>query len=124
MGTLMYFFDSYAILEIIKGNPNYEKFKEEDFITNTLHLAEVFYSLLKEIGKTLAENVLESFDFSFIEISEEIAIDAALFRYKHKKKDVSYADCIGYVTSMKNNLKFLTGDKEFEKEQNVEFVKK
>ena len=119
----MYFFDAYAIIEIIKGNSEYEKFKEESFITNTLHLAEVFYSLMKEFDRKTAESVLKDLDLNFVEISEEIAIEAATFRYNNKQKDISYADCIGYITALKNRLKFLTGDKEFENLREVEFVK-
>ena len=32
-------------------------------------------------------------------------------------------DCIGYIMAKKLNIKFLTGDKEFENFLNVEFVK-
>jgi predicted nucleic acid-binding protein len=45
------------------------------------------------------------------------------FRKKNKKRNLSYADCIGYIYALKNNLIFLTGDKEFEDLKNVEFVK-
>ena len=45
------------------------------------------------------------------------------FRKEQKKKDLSYTDCIGYIYAARNNMKFLTGDKEFEGMKNVEFVK-
>lgn len=32
-------------------------------------------------------------------------------------------DCIGYVYAKENGLRFVTGDKEFEGMENVEFVK-
>ena len=120
----MIFFDSYSILEIIRGNPNYENYKELIFITNTLNLSEVFYSLIREIDKKGALKIISEFNFEFIEISEEIAIESAIFKYNNKSKNFSYADCIGYITAQKNNIKFLTGDKEFEYLENVEFVKK
>lgn len=119
----MIFFDSYSILEIIRGNSNYEKYKELIFITNTLNLSEVFYSLLREIAEKTALKTINEFDFEFIEINKEIAIESAIFKHENKSKNLSYADCIGYITAQKNNLKFLTGDKEFEKLENVEFVK-
>jgi len=46
------------------------------------------------------------------------------FRKKNKKRNLSYTDCIGYVYATENDLIFLTGDKEFENLENVEFVKK
>ncbi len=40
-----------------------------------------------------------------------------------KKPRLSYVDCIGYVYAKHNNVPFLTGDREFAKMDNVEFVK-
>lgn len=119
----MIFFDSYAILEIIKGSLNYKKYSETIFITNTLNLSEVFYSLIREIDEKIVLAIIDNLNFEFIEISEEIAIESAKFKYKNKKSNLSYADCIGYITALKNNMKFLTGDKEFERFGDVEFVK-
>ena len=119
----MIFFDSYAILEIIKGNPNYLRFGEQTIITNTLILSEVFYSLLKEVNAKAAEEVINKLNIDFLNIAEDIAIDSAILRYKNKRKKLSYADCIGYITALRNNMRFLTGDKEFKGMKNVEFVK-
>jgi predicted nucleic acid-binding protein len=102
----MIFFDSYAIV-----------------ITNALHLSEVFYSMLKVIDKEKALKILRNLEMEFIKIDEDIAIEAAIFRKNNSGKKLSYADCIGYVSARKNNLKFLTGDKEFESFEGVEFVK-
>ena len=118
----MIFFDSYSIIEIIKGNVKYEDYKQDIFITNALNLAEVFYSLLKEINKKNAQEIIKQLNFEFIEINKEVAIEAAIFKYENKSKNLSYADCIGYITALKNNLKFLTGDKEFKDMENVEFI--
>ena len=118
----MIFFDSYAIIEIIKENPNYEKFKDETIITNTLNISEIFYCLMKEFDQETAEGVINKINCVFIEITEEIALESAVFRFKNKSRQLSYADCIGYVSAKKNNMKFLTGDKKFQKFENVEFV--
>ena len=117
----MIFFDAYAIIEIINGNESYKKFKEDIILTNTLHLAEVFYSLLKNFGERKAEQILDNLDFEFIEISEDIALESA--KFKNKDKKFSYSDCIGYISAIKNRVVFLTGDKEFKNLKNVEFVK-
>ena len=37
------------------------------------------------------------------------------FRLKWKDRKVSMTDCIGYVMAKRLGIKFLTGDKEFEK---------
>lgn len=121
---MMIFFDSYAIIEVIKGASNYKKYNETTFITNTLNLSEVFYSLIREVGERIAEALINKLNFEFVEISEEIALKASKFKYKNKKLKLSYADCIGYITALENNMKFLTGDKEFKKFKDVEFVGK
>ena len=119
-----YFFDSYAIIELIKGNEKYEFVKESVIITSAMNLAEVYYSLLIEEKKGVADNILNSLNVELIEITSEIALKSALFRFEHKKSKLSYIDCIGYILALNNNLLFLTGDKEFELMDNVEFVRK
>ena len=46
------------------------------------------------------------------------------FRVKNIKKDISITDYVGYFMAKNLGVKFLTGDKEFENFENVEFVKK
>ena len=118
-----YFFDTYAIIEIMKGNPDYSKFKEMTFVTTHLNLSEFYYSLLKEMNETEAKKIISALNMEFIELDYEIALESSSFRYIHKEKKLSYADCIGYIAARKNDLIFLTGDNGFEKIDNVEFVK-
>lgn len=119
----MMFFDSYAIIEIINLNKNYLEFSDEIIISNSLNLAEVYYALLKTTNQKTADYFLEKLDIKLLEITKEISIEAAKFRFNNKKKKISFADAIGYVTALKLNMKFLTGDKEFRDFENVEFVK-
>ena len=118
-----FYFDTYAIIELLKGNPLYEFVKEETIITSTMNLAELYYSLLLENGKDNADSILDKLNFEFLEITSEIATTSSFFRYKNKKLKLSYIDCVGYSLAKENKLLFLTGDKEFEKFENVEFVK-
>ncbi len=120
----MLFFDSYAILEIIKGNENYRQYSDKTFIINTLILSEVFYALLRETNLDTATEIIKKMNFEFLEIDKDIAIESARFRFENKNKKLSYADCIGYITSLRHHLKFLTGDKEFKDLDHVEFVRK
>jgi hypothetical protein len=62
-------------------------------------------------------------NFKLLEITPEIIIEAVQFRHANKKNDFSLQDAVGYKLSLKNNLKFLTGDRQFENMPNVEFVK-
>lgn len=117
----MTFFDSYAILEIIGQNKAFSKFSNETIITNALNYSEVYYSLLRIYNKKTADYWASKLNFEFIEITPEIGIEAAQLKFKHKKQKLSYADCIGYITAKRNNMLFLTGDKEFRKLRNVLF---
>ena len=45
------------------------------------------------------------------------------FRFLNKKSNLSYIDCIGYITAFKKEVKFVTGDDQFKNMKNVEFVK-
>ena len=51
-------------------------------------------------------------------------IEASRFKQKYNQRNLSYADCIGYIIAKNIGIKFLTGDKEFEDIDNIEFVKK
>jgi predicted nucleic acid-binding protein len=119
-----YFFDTYAIIELIKANPKYESVKEKVITTSLMNLAELYYALLLENKKEIVDSIINSLNFEILEISSEIALSSALFRYKNKSLNLSYIDCIGYILSLKNSLLFLTGDKSFKNLKNVEFISK
>ncbi len=118
-----YFFDTYAIIEILKGNKNYETYAELTFITTTLNLSEFYFYLLSTLNKEKADETLGRFNFSFLEVDKETAKEAAKFRKENYKIKLSYVDCIGYILSKKIGFKFLTGDEFFENSENVEFVR-
>jgi predicted nucleic acid-binding protein len=123
MEGVNYFFDSYAIIEIVKENKNYLKYLDEEATITIFNLAEIYYSVLNEHPLEKADAVFESYKNATVEIDEDILKEAVKFRKQNKKKNLSYADCIGYIYALRNNMKFLTGDKEFEGMRNVEFAK-
>ena len=121
---MSYFFDTYAIIEIIKGNEKYEFVNENTIITSVTNLAELYYALLLEKKKEIVDTIIKKLNLQLVEITSQDAIEAAYFRYKNKKLFLSYIDCLGYVLALKSNLNFLTGDKGFKNLKNVEFVSK
>src|SRR3989344_8863733 len=123
MGLIKYFFDSYAIIEIVSGNPNYAKYLGEDFSITIFNLAEVYYSAINNLNDEKADEVYSKYSQFVAEISDEILKEAIKFRKTNKKKDLSYTDCIGYVYALKHNMVFLIRDKEFQSMKNVEFAK-
>ena len=118
----VYFFDTYALIEIINGNKNYENYKKSQAITTILNLYELYYNLLKEHHEEAKTYFVKILDLC-VEIYPEFIIEASEFKLKHIKKNLSYADCLGYIMALRFGVKFLTGDKQFENLENVEFVK-
>ncbi len=119
-----YFFDSYAIIEISKGNPAYANYQQQEIIITVFNLAEVTYSVFKEFGRKKAEEICNTLSGCCREVDPLTIIEATEFRAKHNKRKLSYADCIGYTYAFRNNIKFLTGDEQFKDLNNVEFLKK
>lgn len=120
---MKYFFDTYAIIEIIRENKNYEKYKEEELVTSILNIGEMYYVLLKEKGEEVANYWYELLKQSAFLVDIETIIKAMKFRLENKAKKFSFIDCVGYVSAKDKGLRFLTGDKAFENLENVEFVK-
>ena len=121
-----YFFDTYALIEINKGNPNYKKYTGIEFVTTLFNLMEFYYALLKLIDRDLAKLKFQRYLNKCVEINSEIIMRATEFRHefnKNNKIKISYVDAVGYVTSKKLNIKFLTGDQAFKNLNNVEYIK-
>ncbi|MEK6927550.1 MAG: PIN domain-containing protein [Nanoarchaeota archaeon] len=121
---LNYFFDSYAIIEIVKNNPKYLPYSEEDIVLTLFNLAEVYWSALLDYGEERADKIFSDFRDNIVEVDDETLKEAIKFRKEHKKQDLSYTDCIGYIYSKRNNVKFLTGDSQFENFPFLEFLTK
>lgn len=119
----MYFFDTYAIIEIMESNPNYEDFKNFKITTSVMNVGELYSIILREKSKLKADEWFYNFNCEILEISPEVMIKSVYFRHLNKNKNLSSTDAVGYTLSSKHNLKFLTGDKQFENMPNVEFVK-
>jgi len=119
----MYFFDTYALLEIVSGNPNYEAYRKEPIVTSVMNMSEFYFILLREEGKTCADFWIESLQPDILDIDIATIRKAMILRLFHKKKKMSMVDCISYVLARKNNLLFLTGDNAFNNLNGVQFVK-
>lgn len=118
-----YFFDTYAIIEIMRGNNNYNPYLNDEIITCNLNLGELFYSIIKEHNEKLAMKWVEMLKRNAFEADTETIIEAMKLKFKYKPKNFSYIDCIGYMMAKKHGIKLLTGDKEFSGVENVEYVK-
>lgn len=118
-----FFFDTYAMVELAESNPSYDKYREIEVITGVLNIGEIYQLILRKKGKEAADDWFKNINFNLLEITPEIITEAVYFRHSNKKSNFSLPDAVGYKLSLKHNLKFLTGDRQFEDLSNVEFVK-
>lgn len=122
---MVYFLDTYAIIEFLKSNKAYVKYFKQRNITIRLNLMELYYKSLRDFGKELADKFYSMFLAFVVDFNDDAIKEAMEFRLKMRKegKDFSYTDAIGYIVAKKNKVKFLTGDNEFKGLPNVKFVK-
>lgn len=116
-------YDTYALIEILNKNFNYIEYVDKDIIINDFIFAEFCYQLIKNKVKNAHEYLYE-IEPAIVKLSAKIIKEAMRFRHENKKKKMSMTDCISYVQAKELGIKFLTGDKEFENFEGVEFVKK
>ncbi len=119
----VYFFDSYALIEIILGNLNYKPYIRATIMTTKLNIFEVYHGLMRDIDEKEADKFLEKYYLFAIDFNSDDIRNSAKFKIENKKKGLSMADCIGFMIAKRLCIKFLTGDKEFKDMENVEFVK-
>lgn len=118
-----FFFDTYALFEIVHKNKDYSNYLRVGIITTKLNLMELHYRMLSLYGENYAEKTYERFKVFCVDVGDETIKKSNYFKLKNKKKRLSYIDCIGYIIAKMNNVKFLTGDTQFKNMDNVEFVK-
>lgn len=115
-------YDTYALMEILHNNPQYLPYVDHTPIINQFILAEFCYHLYKESAEDV-NHYMDTYAPSAQPVDTDLIKEAMEFRYTHRKQKLSMTDCIGYIHAKQLGVKFLTGDKEFEGMENVEFVK-
>ena len=120
--TFDYVFDTYALMEIIQGNNSYFPYINSSFVINNFIFAELCYNLFKDKDKNAKQHIAK-FAKYIGSVKPEWIEEAMEFRLKWKDRKVSITDCVGYIMAKNLEIKFLTGDKEFEDMENVEFIK-
>ena len=118
-----FFFDSYAFFELIFGNENYKPYaKDTTIITTRLNLMELHYGMMSKYGKDFANQLYDEYSTYCVDVDDYVFKKASELKYSLKQRHVSYIDCVGYVLAKLRNVPFLTGDKQFQDLDNVEFV--
>lgn len=122
MSEAVFFFDTYALFEVMRGNPTYAPYVNLGAITTIFNIAELNYGLKKEMSVRAADELTAEYEPLIVEVTSEDVKKAMTFRLKHK--DMSIPDVIGYIVAQRYGVPFLTGDEDFKDMIDVEFVKK
>ncbi len=123
--TDTFVFDTYALIELIEGNPAYLKYANAKMIINEFIFAEFCYAGIKRYRDypVEAEQKSRSVMESISAILPEEIMKAMKFRFSNRKKEVSTTDCVSYIQAQQLGIPFLTGDGAFEGMHGVEFVR-
>lgn len=116
--------DSYALVEICDGNPNFMPLLKEKTAITDLTMTEFYANLYKKYGTPTADYWHRKLNSLCRFVSREILIKAVKYRIDNNKQKLSFFDCVGYVYACENKMVFVTGDKEFKEKPNVEFMQK
>ena len=71
MNRPIYFFDTYAFFEVIRGNSNYKKYLDTRILTTIFNLAELNYNLKKEVSRKIADEYTDKYKVFLINVSAE-----------------------------------------------------
>lgn len=106
------FLDTYALLEILEGNPAYQKFLREG-VTNAFNLLEFHVNACRSKDAERADAALARLRTKAIVIEHEDVVEASAFKRSKAAKGSSFADVLGYAMARRRKMPFVTGDKAF-----------
>ncbi len=115
--------DTYALVEINNGKPEFTGLLNEDLVITDVTMAEFYAVMYRAYNLRTADYWHKKLSFFCRPVSREILLKASKFRVDNNKQDLSFFDCVGYIYALENNMKFVTGDKEFRFREGVEFIK-
>jgi predicted nucleic acid-binding protein len=122
-----YYADTYALVEILKGNPAYERYAGEELVTSEFNLLELAYALTRDYGGEKAIEILRMVRafITIVQASDEDYVEASILRIELRRqgRNLSLIDALGYVLARRLGIPFLTGDREFKGLNGVEYVK-
>ncbi len=115
--------DTYALLEINNGSPAFTGLLSEDLVITDVTMAEFYAIMYRTYNLQTADYWHKKLSFFCRPVSRDILLKASKFRVDNSKQNLSFFDCVGYIYALENNMKFVTGDKEFRFRKGVEFIK-
>ncbi len=122
-----YYADTYALVEILKGNPAYKRYADEELVTSEFNMLELAYALTKDYDEEKTVKILRVVRafVTVVQPRDEDYTKASVLRLELRKqgKNLSLIDALGYVLAKRLGMAFLTGDREFRNLDRVEYVK-
>jgi len=104
-------------------NPKYAYVLSRDVVIPELILTEFYGYLYRKYNQQTADFWLKKLSFLSEKAPIEILIKAIIYKITNKKYNLSFFDCVGYMFALENNIPFVTGDKQFQDKEGVEFIK-
>ena len=124
-----YVLDSYALIALQLDEPGADQVwqllsdnQNEHWMTE-VNLGEVFYKLVRERDRDLADEVIEetiALPIRFVDADRALVMEAALIKATYP---LSYADCFAAALARRIRARVLTGDEEFEMLEQVGLIK-
>jgi predicted nucleic acid-binding protein len=115
--------DTYALIEIYKGNTRFSDLLNASVVICDLTLAEFFGVILREKGENEARYWVRQFEQYVVHVELATLFNAVKFRQENRKKRYSFFDAVGYVYSLEHGFEFVTGDEGFRGMNQVDFRK-
>lgn len=120
---MKFFYDTYALIEIHKGNLSYQPYAQGEFVLSYLNILELMYHFVRTGERQEGERYIRYLSAFVIDIPTALIWKAMELKWQKKSEDLSFTDCIGYIYAQTCGIKFLTGDERFRDRPQVEFVK-
>ena len=79
MEKLKYFFDNYAIIEILKENKKYSNYTSEVVVLTIFNLAEIYWSALLDYEEDKANVIFNTYKKAVVEIDYNFLKEAIKF---------------------------------------------
>jgi len=124
--------DSYSIIAFLENESGAEtvagmikeaRDKERPLLLSVVNWGEVYYILLREAGREIADKAAQTLDTLPIEVIDadrELTLAAATYKANRK---MSYADCYTAALAKTKKADLVTGDKEFkEVEKDIKVI--
>lgn len=116
--------DTYALIEFIEGNPKFQFLASEEVVIPDIIMAEFYAGVYRAEGLSRADFWYGKFCSLCRNVSCELLLKAMRYRVDHRKENLSFFDCVGYIFARENGFIFVTGDKEFKTKEGVQFITK